>query len=345
MFRPRMLTVMTTDQCTAKCDHCSVRSDKDRSDRLTLDQMIEGIRQTYELGNLRTVVFAGGEPTMLKDDLNEAIAYAFGLGLNTRLVTNASWAITPDKAMRKVEDLRASGLLEINISFDKYHSPYIPPIFVKHAWDASRGQGFGSVVIATHYSNDPDTSFERVFNLIGEELPILHIADQGASSDLHRREDGTIYALSTGPLQKIGRAAETISDQSFHWFPLEGLEIGCKFFADSPALSPRNTLLSCCGVEANRNPELDFGKLESNRSVSGVLEELDRDLMKSSFAVLGPVGLARLARKIDPDSGVNDHYTSVCHVCEHITNNPKIMSVLRNNRQKVARAMVHPESI
>lgn len=62
MYRPDSLTILTTDRCTAVCDHCSVMSDKIRSDRLSAEQMIDAIRETHALGGLTTVIFAGGEP-------------------------------------------------------------------------------------------------------------------------------------------------------------------------------------------------------------------------------------------------------------------------------------------
>ncbi|MFT4954887.1 MAG: hypothetical protein ACI8U3_001261 [Brevundimonas sp.] len=340
MYVPRTLTILTTDRCTAECDHCSVFSDKKRTDRLTAAQMIDSIGQASELGGLQTVVFAGGEPTLLKEDLLEAIAYAYSLGINTRLITNASWAVSDQKARKKLLDLRQAGLVEINFSLDKYHSPYIPVGHVLNAWRAAKGIGFRSVVLATHHSNENPYTEDVVFEMIGEQIPVINIGDPDSIVEELRADDGTFYCLSYGPLQKLGRAAQKIPDEVFGWYHLDQLEMGCQYYAVSPALSPRNSLLSCCGVEANRNPLLDFGVVEEDGSVEKMLRERSEDLFSSAFSVIGPVGMARVLRDNDENSGIHERYTSVCQVCEHITTDPVIRDKLSRLTPQIAQACV-----
>lgn len=259
-------------------------------------------------------------------------------------MTNSSWAISEAKAKNKIREFRASGLAEINLSLDTYHEPYIPVDHVRNAWSATKGAGFGSVVIATHSSNHTSCNLDRVFNIIGEEVPVIDIGDRKAYKELPRSSDGTVYCVSIGALQKIGRASRMIPDEIFNWHNLENLEIGCPFFAQNPALSPRNTLLACCGIEANRNPLLDFGALGTDGSVGDLLDTVGNDLFLSAFSLIGPVGMARALKKMDPESGILDQYTSVCHVCEHVTRDPVIRGKLMAMGDHLAKACVAPRA-
>jgi MoaA/NifB/PqqE/SkfB family radical SAM enzyme len=62
----------------------------------------------YEL-----VVFTGGEPTLVKNDLIDVLRHATGLGMLTRVVTNAHWAKDLERARSRVRGLVEAGLKEI----------------------------------------------------------------------------------------------------------------------------------------------------------------------------------------------------------------------------------------
>ncbi len=136
---PAEMTVLTTSKCDAKCAHCLMRSGPDRDDALRLREMVSAIKEAHEARPLRTVVFAGGEPTLLGDELLEAIAAVRRLGISTRLVTNAGWATSPDAARAVVGGLREAGLDELNFSADDFHLPFIPLPRVVAAWHAAKG--------------------------------------------------------------------------------------------------------------------------------------------------------------------------------------------------------------
>ena len=80
------------------------------------------------------VVFSGGEPTLLGDDLFEGIAYAHERRLLTRVVTNGFWGKSPEAAAAFVDRLIGAGLSEINISVDDLHQKYVPLWRVRNAY-------------------------------------------------------------------------------------------------------------------------------------------------------------------------------------------------------------------
>src|SRR4051812_24027131 len=118
LLKPQQLTVLGTSRCTAACAHCSMNSGPDRRERLSAETITRVIAELCVVQPLRVVIFAGGEPTLLGEELLDAIAFASNRGILTRIVTNASWASSEARARRRLVSLREAGLHEVNISAD-----------------------------------------------------------------------------------------------------------------------------------------------------------------------------------------------------------------------------------
>lgn len=329
MFTPLNLTVMTTDFCTAQCDHCLVNSSPNRKSKLKNSQIITAIDSIHALGELSVVVFAGGEPTVLGPHLLDAIAHAHDKGISTRLVTNSCWAKTPEKAKSTVLSFKEAGLDEINLSLDDFHEPYIETQNVVNAFKACKNMGFNSVSIATSTSAATKITPEVIADLVGEQLPVAHLKDELVNYNDYRGQDGTVYFISTGTLQCIGRAREKLDDCYFEYKTLDELSGGCHYFANYCALSPNNTILSCCGVEANGNDILDFGSLDKS-DAEVIFEAQNGNLIGLAISKIGPANLLKIAHEIDPFCGIKEKYTSVCHACEALTTNKRIIRVLND---------------
>src|SRR5215472_202963 len=138
----RQLTILTTDQCTAQCGHCSMNSSPQRRRRLTAEQICRYVDQAVESTEIRLVIFSGGEPLLLGDELFRSLEHVHNRGLRSRLVTNAYWAIDEKKTAATVARLFSAGLNELNISIDDFHFPYIHPQKVKAAFGEARKYPF-----------------------------------------------------------------------------------------------------------------------------------------------------------------------------------------------------------
>lgn len=260
MLTPVQLTVLTTSRCTARCGHCSVRSGPERRDRLSTEQITSVIADLHRSTPLRLIIFAGGEPTLLAEDLLDSIAFAEDLGIRTRLITNASWAGKDSQARMRLRSLREAGLRELNISADDYHLPYIPFERVKTAWNASKGLGFEAVLIANCSGTGSIVTPEFIMQSIGERLPLIFEDDGYVAPLPSPATDGTVYAISNARIQLLGRAHEEVRSSDVVYPVSDGvLEGGCPWALRSPALSPQGHLVACCGMEAEGNEVLDLG--------------------------------------------------------------------------------------
>lgn len=336
-IKPQVLTVLTTDQCTAACDHCCMNSSPDRKDRLSLDHLKRGIDQLEALGELGVVVFAGGEPLLTKNTLLEAIKYCFDRGVATRLVTSCSWGVTSSKAETIVRQLRDAGLREINLSVDDYHLPFIPFEHVKNVWDASHGVGFSSVVIACNSHCESTITPEWVEDKLNRKLPRSY-DDLGIRlPDLPApEEDGTRYLISNSKIQILGRGKEAL-DSSVVRLPesQDALDTPCQWAVRSPAISPRGDLLACCGHEVGSNSFLNFGSLEE-ADATQLLSDACDDVLVVGVSTIGPYALLKFAQSYEPDLHAGREFRSVCEVCSVVTDDEKVVKVLRDHQLDLA---------
>lgn len=336
---PFQLTVLTTDQCTAECAHCCMRSSPIRRDRLTYDQIQSAIDDLCSRQMLGTIIFAGGEPTLLGETLLDSIAYASSLGINTRLVTNVAWAINETKAHLGVNRLREAGLRELNISYDDYHLPFIPPVNLKLCYHATKGAGFSSVVFAVSFHEQSAVKPEFVNATISAELDIIY-RDDGDTPDLVVPDEfGTSYFIHAPSVQALGRFHETQVRTGVRERSLEELMGGCQHAITSAALSPKGTLLSCCGTELTGNEVLDFGA-PVDGSFHSRLGEADDNIIVQAIRCKGPAFIANFIRRNAPDIPLRPTYGSVCEVCEHMVTRPEVVRFLMQHQDRLASEML-----
>ncbi|WP_334054497.1 radical SAM protein [Burkholderia cepacia] len=328
MIGIRQLTVLTTNQCTASCGHCLVSSSPQRRGRLSLGTICETIDEIIGRGNpLSLVIFAGGEPTLLKTDLLDAIAFCAEKGLGTRMVTNASWAISETVAERMVESFREAGLAEINYSVDDHHEPDIEFGRVVNAWRASKNKGFDSVVLANCYGTSSRITAEFIREQLSEDLPVYWEADGTPTTrDVPPSEDGTRYLLSNARLQRLGRGAN-LPDEAIEIPEQARLNSPCPWAIESAALSPGSHLVACCGTEAHGNEFLDFGDVRKH-SIDELLKVANQSLVVNAIRKFGPYFLMNFVKTFSQEELFKKKYGSVCEICEDVVKNPKSREII-----------------
>jgi len=284
-------------------------------------------------------VFAGGEPTLLGEDLLNSIAHANSLGIMTRLVTNVYWASTPQRAREGMTALRQAGLRELNISYDDYHLPFIKPINLKHAYTAAYDLGFDTIVFANSFHKNSVVKPEFIQNVVGAPLAIVY-RDEGDVPDFATRTDyGTLIFIHAPSVQALGRFHSTRGREGIEERSLDELESGCPHAIRSAAISPEGNLLSCCGTELAGNPVLDFGPAYDG-SFKRALASADDDVIVQAICRKGPAFLAKFAQAKDKTLSFRPTYGSVCEVCEDVVTRPDVIKVLREYADEITDEML-----
>lgn len=110
-IRLHEIDLYVTMRCNIRCQFCNVRAGEYDHRDLPLERIVRMLDEAAPMG-LREIHFLGGEPT-LRRDLEDMIAHASGLGLNTRIISNGM--LLP---RARLESLIGAGLREIMISVD-----------------------------------------------------------------------------------------------------------------------------------------------------------------------------------------------------------------------------------
>jgi hypothetical protein len=316
-------------------------SSPNREGNLSYEEMVRAIDELNSLNPMATVVWAGGEPTLLGNKLLDAISYAYSLGISTRVVTNVSWAVNEKKAKEKLIRLREAGLNELNISADDYHLPFIPFQNVINAWNASKGLGFASVSISISYGKGSLVTPEWVCDQLNISEALIEKKNNKTPRSYHYAEvyKGTVFMVSAVKIQKIGRANEALPAEEFDQLEVSDLEGGCQFIAVNPAISPNNELLSCCGFEAVNNEILNFGDLNKN-TAKDIYSKVYMDPIVQAISQRGPKFLHDFVKEKAPHIPWKENYSGVCEVCEDVTSRKEVVEVLNEHKDELGLRLI-----
>ncbi len=164
---------------------------------------------------------------------------------------------------------------------------------------------------------------------LGEEVPLIY-DDQGTMNDLPRpAADGTVYLISNNDVYRIGRGLG-LREKYLRFADPRALDRRCPFAVRSAAVSPKNHLVACCGIEAEDNEVLDLGELDE-APLAELVTRANSDPLVLAIAQFGPDYLMRRARELDPSLSFRPRYSAICEVCEDVTTNSRAVAMLREN--------------
>jgi hypothetical protein len=312
---------LTTYNCNARCSFCEC-GPKER-DRLSLDEMKRLIDECLALGTVGQVVFSGGEPTLLGDDLFEAITYAAERRLLTRVVTNGFWGKSEAAAEAFVDRLIGAGLSEINISVDDLHQKYVPFWRVKNAYLACYAREFPCLIA---HKQDRDSVITKAW--LEEELGVEFL--QFDPTRRYSREENR-RLISTGSIIPITREAELADEEqmlSANW------KANCASVLRDVVVGARANFLPCCGIVTKDLPELTRQSLRE-ASLIDAIDDANRDLMLNWIALEGPWAIAEFVKGVAPEIEFQDRYAGICHVCNDVLTRPDVRQVLADHLDDV----------
>ncbi|WP_341872325.1 radical SAM protein [Beijerinckia indica] len=311
---------MLTYACTASCNNCGTLSTPSDKNILSLDIALNAIEQANALG-FANVVFTGGESTLRWNDLLSAIQKATELQMPTRLVTNAHWATSVDRATALLSELANVGLDEINFSTGDQHIRFVP---------------LQRVVFATLSAVKNNMPVHTMIELTAERsISVNDYLQHPLVQELSDREKRLITATESP------------------WMPLDSNQVacypsnyvrnqdnvlkstGCDSVLQTYVVQADGRVGSCCGLGMRKVPELSVGMAEGNAFLETAIERAEDDFLKLWLRFQGPEKILAWAAQFDPTILWENKYAHCCQACMRIYDDSRVQQVIKEHYTEI----------
>jgi len=315
------LALQVTYQCNVMCKHCGPCCGPSEKDWITLDEMKDLVRQAVDMGAV-SVVFTGGEPTLLGDDLLEILRFCrkeAGI-LSTRMVSNGKWATSYDTAHAKLSEWQNAGLSEINISCGEFHQQMVPMQNVVNAYQAGCDLNYTTVLLAGEFLKDGAGKYtiQDFQTATGAEL---------FSPELKSPYVSGHHGVSCGAAMRYGRGAENIRPEDVVTMNESEVAHNCSHVFGALTALPTGHVTACCGVMTRDDSFLTIGNWREQRLLP-MWEAAQQDLILNWIKYLGLGDMKSWLLEKDPDLSLRSRYTSACDLCAEMIYNPRCQELL-----------------
>jgi hypothetical protein len=320
---PNCITILPTYQCTAACTNCCFGSHPWVKGRIPQAEILRYIHEAASIPTIKLVVFSGGESFLLKGDLEEALSLATSLGLSTRCVTNAWWAVSRASAREFLAPYVAAGLADLRISAGDNHQVYIPLARVLYAARAAYDHAI-DVVVTVEYTIERSITAET---LRGDPLFSEIFSEQETARLLIRESPWLPMDTDNAPLGAIDLDTVLNSHNA-------ASRSGCRSILTTLVATPQQELYACCGLTFQQTPELRLGLL-SEKSMPNMYRDATEDFLKIWLAVDGPEKILAWAASYDPSLEWENRFIHQCGACRFMYRDEKVRRVIRDHAAEV----------
>lgn len=317
LYRPFILSIMPTQQCTAQCGSCGTESHPGVRTRLEREDIIQAIRMAAA-DQFRLVVFTGGEATLRLRDIQAGIAEAKSLGLKVRLVTNGWWGKSETLALEMMSRLSDAGLDEINFSTGDEHVQFVSLRSLHRAVKAALDKNLDPLVMIEVHD--------------GAGLTAAALKSAEAFSSLSQRDWNRIELLESPwmPLNpediSVYPPGHLVDRFNVH------SKSGCDSIFSTHTLRPDRTVSICCGLGINRLDDLHIGKLDdAPSSFKPMAAAAEDDLVKLLIREIGPERLLNEAHALDPEIEWEAKYAHKCQACIKVFSDHRVRQIVDRN--------------
>jgi hypothetical protein len=312
------LVLSVTYRCPIKCNYCGAECSPDNTERLSIAEIESFINQVYSFGKLRLVVFTGGEPFLLGNDLLHSVEYCSKKGLTTRIVTNAFWARNRKLAEKMIKKCVDAGLSEINLSCDDYHQEFIPLDYVKYANEACSKYKL-PCLIGHKVMKGCKITLEYLDEYFG--YPLSRFDSQKMNPDNN--------VISSGYTVPVARNMHMISDIDILYPDSEHHWMGpCTSIFKHVIITPLKELSICCGMIPRNVPEIFFGPINDKTTLNELIVLAHNDLIVNWLALEGPYGMMKFILRKDPKIKFRKKYVNNCHLCSEILSRKECREII-----------------
>lgn len=313
-IHPHVLTILATYRCTAACENCCFESNPNLRKRLSYKNLIQIIDEVAKFKSLKMVVFSGGECFLLGNDLLKAVKHCASLGLLTRCVSNGYWAKSINIGKKKLGELVANGLTEINISTGDFHQKFVSQKTVINAATLGLEMGINTLVVVEASK--------------GSKVTMKSFVNEAEIAKLHEMYDIKKFQILESPWMpmELRSAIEQEKDKVLNMKVLH-LKEGCKSIFTTLSVNPYNRLGLCCGLIREKIPELNF--TVKHFDIYSILENAGKDFMKIWLFVDGPEKILAWAGSRNPTIDWENLYSHKCHVCWALFDRPEVRKTIQ----------------
>jgi hypothetical protein len=288
---------------------------------MTVDEIKDLIRQANELGAYN-VVFTGGEPSLLKDKLLDILQFIRRETQikYTRIVTNAKWATTYDRAYSTLRSWKEAGLDEINISCGEYHQEFVPVSSVVNGYKAATKLGFITVLLVGEFlkHGKGKYTFQMFKDAIGEDL---------TGPELMSPYITRCHGMSCSSAMNYGRGKDMLKVEDLTFQPEDQIASICSDVLNAITVHPNGNTTACCGIMVREESLLNIGNWREGR-LRPMLEGANQDLILNWIRHLGLRDMKHWLQSKDPTLKFRKEYINICDLCAEIVYDARCQELL-----------------
>ena len=303
------LVVENTNRCNASCAMCYQSSGPSGPEGANATCMDVSLIKRFirEAADIETIAsrfhLAGGEAFLYLDDCYEIFrsAQASGFALISA-ATNAYWGASMHKARNVCASLRDAGLNSLEVSWDYWHSEFIPAASVNHCLLACREAGIDTTLRLLTTRSHP---MEEALSYLSVEA--VETADR----------------ITSGPVFATGRAATTLSRDEFY-YSRASLNNMC-YRTLNLTINAFGQVFPCCaGFDQNKN--YICGNV-ADEPLDVIVARMDNDPILRQLVFSGVSSFLPILE--EAGYRIGEDYFNICHLCSTIFTNAEYTDAIR----------------
>jgi len=313
---PHTLSLITTHQCTAACDHCCFHCTPKITKAIPYPRLCSLIDEAASIKSMRVVVFTGGECFLLGKKLDSLIQRATSHGLVTRCVTNGYWASSIGPAIDRVSKLKRAGLKEINFSTGTFHARFVP---VGRIVNGARASVEAGLITLVNIEICDQSDFDMDSFLTHPDIKDIITS-------------GGLVVQRNVWMENQGETPLTHQPEQLRF--RQERRMGCSTVLDVLAVTPDQSLVACCGLHLEKIPELHLGSV-AEQNISDLVKRTPDDFLKIWIHVEGPERILEFVKEHSPDYCLPINSEHPCQTCLHLYEDSHAREIIREYYHEV----------
>lgn len=291
MNRRKVFGFIFTFCCTAACKHCCFSCSPSRSEKIEIDLVKHILNSPYFIHDFKTVFFSGGELFLYYDEIIDLMNIA-KIHFEIQCATNGFWGEEFGQAEKIIKKLKKVGLTKLLISYDEYHSEFIPPSSIQNI-----------LILCKRYLLDVEI-----------QCTVCKKSWRIAETSRMLLENITEISISESAVLMIGNARNNFNENDLIY---ENQKVNDRCLgADAITIFPDGSVYSCCSPVGYSIPHLKQGKLTIDMDDRQMQQVVENDIL---FRNLVKYGISGTCKRRWPLKEIwqKERYVNVCDICYH----------------------------